>query len=279
MIEIGRDGEGLAHGTGLVVCHDVGVGLEGLGRGRRDGIHDVEVAGLHVGVGGIGGGVDLEGHAVIVDLDVALVVGVLDQHDLLVVIPAGELVRAVADRLLAEGLRVLVERFRQRGEALVTDLDREGGVRLVHGDDEGVVVDDLEAGELLVALQAVLLQVVIALDGREEGRTLLGVLRVRGVAPRLGEGFGVHRGAVGELPALLEGDGVFAGVGIRLDGLGDFVLRVALVVEAHQAGEHQFDRAAAASFVGVARDERVLRFGTEGGDDDLAAVGRTGSRR
>lgn len=263
-----RDGEGLAHGAGLAVRLDRRVGLEGLGSGGRDGVQHVEVAGLDVGVCGLVIGVDLEGHTVVLHHFVALVGVVLDEFDLLVVAPGLELVRTVADRLLAEGLRILVEGFRQRGESAVADLDGEHGVRLVQVDGELVVVDDLEAFELLVALEVLgVLQLVEALDGGEERGALLRVLGVGDVAPGLGEGFGGHWGAVSELPAALDLDVELGAVVIGLDGLGDFVLRVALRVVGNQTGEQQVDRDAAAGLVGVARDERVLRFGIVCGDD------------
>ncbi len=271
-----RDSEGLAHGTGLVVRLDGGVGLEGLGGRGRDGVHHVEVAGLDVGVRGLVIGVDLEGHAVVLRHVVALVGVVLDELDLLVVAPGLELVRTVADRLLAEGLRILVEGFRQRGEGEVADLDGEHGVGLVQVDGELVVVDDLEAFELLVALEVLgVLQLVEALDGGEERGALLGVLGVGHVAPRLGEGFGGHRGAVGELPAALDLDVELGAVVVGRDGFGDFVLRVALRVEGHQTREQQVAGDAAAGLIGVARDERVLRFGIVGGDDVLAVIRRS----
>ena len=134
MVKGGRDGEGLDDGAGLGVSLDLLVGLEGLGEGSRDGFHHVEVAGLNVTVSGGVVGVDLEGHAVVLGDAVALVVGVLHQHDLVVVVPGLELVRAVADRLLAEGLRILEEGFRQRSECGVADLDGEHGVGTVQVD-------------------------------------------------------------------------------------------------------------------------------------------------
>ena len=44
------------------------------------------------------------------------------------------------------------------------------------------------------------------LDGGEEGRAQLRVLRISRIAPSLGEGLGGHIGAIGELPAILELD-------------------------------------------------------------------------
>ena len=190
-------------------------------------------------------------------------------------IPVVQLVRAIGDRLLAEGLRILVEGLGQRGEGRVADLNREHGVGLVQVDGEGGVVHDLEAGELLVTLEAILLQIVIAGDGGEEGGALLGVLGVGHVGPGLGEGLSGHRSAVGELPARLDLDGVLGGVIVRGDGLGHFVGSLAVLVEGDQTGEQQVDRLAAAGFVGVARDQRVLRFGVVR-SDDVGASGVTG---
>ena len=243
VLQLGRDGELLDDGAGLVVGLYGGVLLEGLGGGGRDGLHHVEGTGLDVGVGGLILGVDLEGHAVVLGDAVALVVGVLHQHDLVVVVPGLELVRAVADRLLAEGLRILEEGFRQRSECGVADLDGEHGVGTVQVDGEFMVVDDLQALELFVALELVsILELVVALDGGEEGGAELGVLGVGRVAPCLGEGFGGHRGAVGELPTILELDGVLGGVIVGLDGLRHFVGGIALGVEGNQTCEQQVER-------------------------------------
>ena len=79
-----------------------------------------------------------------------------------------------------------------------------------------MVVDDLQALELFVALELVsILELVIARDGGEEGGAELCVLGVGRVAPGLGEGLSGHRGAVGELPAGLDLDGVLGGVIVR----------------------------------------------------------------
>ena len=188
-------------------------------------------------------------------------------------VPGLELVRTVAHRLLAEGLRILVEGFRQRSETGIADLDGEHGVGLVEVHGEFVVVDDRQAFKLLVTLEVVgILQLVVALDGGEEGGALLRVLRIGGIAPRLGEGLGRHRSAVGELPTLLELDGVLGGIRIGFDGLCHFVGSIALGIEGNQAGEQQIDRLTAAGLIGVARDKRVLWLGIVS-RDDVAAIG------
>ena len=268
MLHIGRNSELLNDGAGLVVRLDGGVLLEGLGGGGRDGLHHVEGTGLDVGVGGLILGVDLEGHAVVLGDAVALVVGVLHQHDLVVVVPRLELVRAVADRLLAEGLRILEEGFRQRGERGIADLDGEHRIGLVQIDGEFLIIDDLQTLELFITLELVsVLQRVIALDGGEEGGAELGVLGVGRVAPCLGEGFGGHRGAVGKLPTILELDGVLGGVIVSFDGFRNLIGGIAFGIKRNQTCEQQVERLAAAGLVAVARDERVLRFGIVCGDD------------
>ena len=280
VLEVGRDGEGLDDGTGLVVGLDLGILLEGLGLGGRDGFHHVEVAGLDVGVGGGVGGVDLEGHAIVLSLAVTVVIRVLQHGDLLVVIPVVEHVRtgAAVLRILAEGLGgggILEEGVGQRGETGVADLQREHGIRLVQGDGEGLVVDDLQTAQLLVTLEAAgLLQIVVAGDGVEEGGAQHGVLGVGDVAPGLGEVLGLHGLAVGELP-VLQLDGVLGGVSVRGDGFSDFVGRVALGVKGHQTGEQQVGGLAATSLVDVARNQVLLGFGIIRGDDVVA--GRAGA--
>ena len=170
VLQAGRNGELLDDGTGLVVGLHGLIGFEGLGGGGRHGFHHIEGAGLDVGVGCVILGVDLEGHTVVLRGSVALVVRVLHEHDLVVVIPGLELVRTVADWSLTEGIRVIVEGFRQRSECGIAHLDGEHGIRLVQVDGELVIVDDLQAFKLFVTLEVVgVLQRVIALDGGEEG--------------------------------------------------------------------------------------------------------------
>ena len=281
VLQAGRNGELLDDGTGLVVGLYGLIGFEGLGGGGRHGLHHVEGTGLDVGVGGVILGVNLEGHAVVLRGAVALVVRVLHEHDLVVVIPGLELVRTIADRSLTEGIRVLVEGFRQRSECGIAHLDGEHGIGLVQVDGELVIVDDLQTFKLLVTLEVVgVLQRVIALDAGEEGGAQLRVLRIGRIAPSLGEGLGGHIGAVSELPTILELDVVLGGVIVSLNGLSHFVGSIALGVEGNQAGEQQINRFATTGLVSVARNERVLRFGIVCGDDvgtfsgGIAAVGR-----
>ena len=264
MFKIRRNGERLNHGTGLVVWHHGGIGFEGLAVGGRHGIHHIKVAGLNIGIGRVGVRVDLERHTVVIHLAIALVVGILDQLDFLVMIPGTELVRAIGNRRLSEGLRILVEGFWQRIESRVTQLDGERGIRLAQVDGELVIVDDLQTFKLLVTLEVVgVLQCVIALDGGEEGGADHAILGVGHVAPSLGEGLGGHIGAVSELPTILELDVVLGGVIIGSNGVGHFILGLAILIERHQSGEHQIDRTTTAGFIGVARNQAILRFGVK----------------
>ena len=87
---------------------DLAVLLERGERARRHLVENVEVARLDVGVGSVGAtsGVELEHQSAVLRLVDALVVRVGLKRDLLVALPAGlgQLVRAVADRTLAEFL-------------------------------------------------------------------------------------------------------------------------------------------------------------------------------
>ena len=118
-------------------------------------------------------------------LAVAVVVGVHDEVDLLVVLPgafAVEHVRAVADRVLTERLDVLEGRLGQREERRVAEAEREVRLGLLELDREGQVVDDLEARELRV------LVVAEALDRLEEVARELLVREERAVVPGVDEG-------------------------------------------------------------------------------------------
>ncbi len=264
MFKIRRNGERLNHGTGLVVWHHGGIGFEGLAVGGRHRIHHIKVAGLNIGIGRVGIRVDLERHTVVIHLAIAFVIGILDQLDFLVMVPGIELVRAIGNRRLSEGLRILVEGFRHRIESRITQLGGERGIRLAQVDGELVIVDDLQTFKLLVTLEVVgVLQRVIALDGGEEGRAQLRVLRISRIAPSLGEGLGGHIGAIGELPTILELDVVLGGVIVGGNGLSHFILGLAILIERHQPSEQQIDRTATAGFIGVARNQAILRFGVK----------------
>ena len=127
-----------------------------------------------------------------------------------------------------------------------------------------MIVDDLQTFKLLVTLEVVgVLQCVIALDGGEEGGADHAILGVGHVAPSLGEGLGGHIGAVSELPTILELDVVLGGVIIGSNGVGHFILGLAILIERHQSGEHQIDRTTTAGFIGVARNQAILRFGVK----------------
>ena len=115
--------------------------------------------------------------------------------------------------------------------------------------------------KLLITLEVVgVLQRVIALDGGEAARGLLRVLHIGGETPGVGEGMGGYCLAVGELPTLLQFDRVLGGILVRGDAFGHFKMLLAFRVEAHQTFEQVADDLAAAHFVGVARNQTVLRL-------------------
>ena len=108
MIESFGDDEALIRGTGLAVSGDVLGGAERLDCGRRHGVQHVQVAGQHIRVGGILVGVHAEFDAAVLHRAAAFVIRVLHHRDALADIPGLELVRAIADGVLAERLDVLV---------------------------------------------------------------------------------------------------------------------------------------------------------------------------
>ena len=115
---------------------------------------------------------------------------------LLVVLPgalAVEHVRAVADRVLTERLDVLERRLGQREERRVAEAQREVRLGLLELDREGRVVDDLETRQLVDVLV-----VAEALDRLEEVARELRVVESGTVVPRVDEGLGGDRLAVGE---------------------------------------------------------------------------------
>ena len=174
--------------------------------------------------------------------------------------PGLELVRTIANRSLTELLDVLKCHARQREHGLVRELGREHGIRLVQLDDQRVVVRGGKTGKCGLRIDVRILQLVIALDGGEAARGLLRVLHIGGETPGVGEGMGGYCLAVGELPTLLQFDRVLGGILVRGDTLGDFEMLPALRVEAHQTFEQVADDLAAAHFVGVARNQTVLRL-------------------
>ena len=263
VLQVLAQGEGLEDGGGLVDGALAQVGLVDVEGGVRHGVEHVEVAGEQIGVGGVLGGVEDELEAVVLWGTLTLVLVVGDDGGVLVVVPLGQLVRAIGDGVLAVGVHVLVCGLVERVEGGVTQLAREVLLRAVQGDGEGVVVHNLEALELLDAL-------LEALDVGEErgGQLVVG----HGVVPRVDEVLGGDRGTVGE-GGLLELDGELRVVVVRLDGLSQLVVCLAVAVVVHEAGVEGLDNASAADLVGVGRDERVLRLGAVDDDDPVAGAG------
>ncbi|RPK86426.1 hypothetical protein EES47_20920 [Streptomyces sp. ADI98-12] len=229
---------------------------------RADLADHVQVAGEDVLVGGLDGGVVLELDALVLGLVRTGVVRVGLDLDELAVRPLLERVRAVADRLLAERLRVVEEDLGQRGPGGVAELVLEVRDRLVELDGEGGVVHGLQAGHLLglgLGALTVGVDVLVALDVLEPERVLHLVLDVRGPVPRIDVGLGGDGGAVVELPALLQ----LHRPGLRvlgLDRLGVGVDDVALGVEVQELGEERLDDVRAEGLVGVGRDQGLLRL-------------------
>ena len=187
--------------------------------------------------------------------------------------PRGELVRAVADRLLAERLEVLVRAGGQRQERHVAHLVVERGVGGGERDLERPVVDDLQAFELRVLVAVLVLQLVVALDRREDRGTHLAVGGVRGERPRLRVRLGGDLLAVGEFEAVAQLDRVLGGVVVRRDRLGVRVDQLAGAAERDETFEQLRHDLPAGEVVRVGRDEPARRFDVV--DDDLLAVGNT----
>ncbi len=243
-------------------------------RGRRHLVHHVQVVGLQVGVGGLGRGVHLEDDAAVLRLVHALVVREGLGDDLAVVRPTDELVRAVAHRLLPVPGRVLEEAVRQRREGDVAELVLEVRDLVAQLDREVQVVGDGQAGHLVRGrLAGGRVDVLVALDVREPRAVDLVVGGAGAPVPGVDEVLGVHRGAVVELPAVLQRDGE----GLRVAGL-DLVrdlhpdLGVGGVV-VDQPLEEVLDDATAADLVRVGGLQRVLRLVA------LVAEGLAGVRR
>ena len=183
--------------------------------------------------------------------------------------PSGELVRAVADRLLAEALRVLQGAGGNRDKGGVAEAQRPVGFRLLQFDGERLVVNDLQAGHGLDG-GAFCAGFVVALDAFEEAAAELCVLGSGAEVPGVDEGLGRDGLAVRELLVLLDLDGEVLAV-LALDGLGEFVDRLAAGVVADQAREDHVDDLAAADLVGVGRHQGTLGLGAVG-EDHFAGV-------
>ena len=202
------------------------------------------------------------------------VVLVGDQGHLDVVLPrcvGGELVGAVADRLLAAGLGVVEGRVGQRRVGGVAEAADEVVAGLLQLDREGVVVDVLDAGQVARAL------FVGAFEGVEEGglRLVLGGDEL----PCAGEVLSLDGGAVGEFAVLVELDGPEGVVLVGFDGLGDVEDGGAVNVVADELAEHCGQDLAAAVFAGHTRQERVLGFGAVHDDSVSVGAARAGAQR
>ena len=270
MIQVLGDRHRRDAGVGFVdgaACEGFLVGADGRG---GHGVHDVEVTGLEVVVGGVHRLVELDEDTLVLGLLVTNVVLVGNQVDLDVVLPGvlrGELVGAVADRVLAAGLGVVQGRVRQRRVGGVAQAAEEVVAGCLQRDREGVVVDDLDAGQVAHA------RLVGAFEVAEEGGLLL-VLRGDEL-PGAGEVLSLDGGPVGELTVLVDLDGPDGVVVVGLDGLGDVEDGVAVNVVAHELAEDLGQDLTAAGFGGLAGQQRVLRLGAV--EDDGVGVDSAGA--
>ena len=248
VLKLLRNGEGLEHSSRLVHSTLTELVLEGGEGGVRNGVEHIQVAGEQVGVGRVLLSVKHKVHTVVLRGAITGVLLVRDDRGVLVVVPLGQLVGAVGDRVFTVGVDVVVRARVHRVVGGVAQSGDEVGFRLVQLDGERLVVDDLEALHLGLAL-------FVAQDWLEEVSAQKGVLD--GVVPRLNKIFGGDRGAVGPLDVVLERYAVGL-VPLKIDGFSELVMRVAFPVVIHEAGEDVFHDAAAAGLVGVARNQRVL---------------------
>ena len=178
----------------------------------------------------------------------------------MIVLPAIELVRAVADRLLAELVDVLVGLVRQRQERHVADLVGEGRVRSGKRDLERRVVHRFQTGELGVLVAVLVLQAVVSLDRREDRGAHLAVGRVGREGPGLRIGLRGDLLAVGELQPAAQRDRVLRCIVVRRDRLRIRVDQFAGVAERHQAFEQLRDDLPSGHIVRVGGNQPCRRL-------------------
>ena len=226
-------------------------------------IEDIEVIGAQVSVSSIEGLVEDDADAIILRGTRTRVVGVHGQIDLLGVLPSiltvGH-VRAVTHGVLATLLGVCQSRVGKRrvgGVAQALHEVRFGALQL---DDEGVVIEDLEAAFHVARA------IIVSTDDTCEEACRAQVL-LRGHLPCLNEVLCQNGGAVGELTIGAELNGPLGVVSVRGNGLCSVQLSrtVSRVVSGRR--EDAGDDAAATGLVGVRRDQRVLGLRTVNGDN------------
>ena len=168
-------------------------------------------------------------------------------------VPFLDLVGTVGHRGLSESLWVLQRGHGDREVGVVAQAAREIAFRLDELNGEGAFIDDLEALHFFDAFP-------VALDGGE--KALIELLVGHRVVPRIDEGIRGHSRAIGELQVRLERDLVGL-LPFLVDGLGHFVVHVAVGVVVHQSGKQHVDDASAAVLIRHRGNEPLLRFGTE----------------
>src|SRR5699024_10710830 len=155
-------------------------------------------------------------------------------------------------------------RFRQWCEGRVAEALWEVRGWGVYGDVEGLVIRDSEAFELIDAFFC------LALVGRDGVSSTLRISD--GSVACLHERFRGHISAIGELP-VLQGDGELGIVVVGLNRLRNFVVGLTIGVVANQSGEDRINNLAAAGFIGVGGNQRVLRLSAIG-ENIVVASGR-----
>ena len=183
---------------------------------------------------------------------------VVGQHpDFLIVCPIRQRVGPIADGVFAEGRHVLE---RHIGQWVKRDMSQPVGEirqRFSQLNGESCVVNDFQSGERATAVRGVPFdRFEIITQGLFVGDRII---------PGFHKIMGLHLGAVGE-SGFPQRHRVGA-VTVEVNGFGRVIMGFAVGVVIYQAGEQGGDDFRAAGFIGVGRQERVLRLRTPHGDE------------
>ena len=215
MLQAFRNSDVLDDGCGLV-SSTPGQFLLVAGEDRGGhAIEDIEVIGAQVSVSSIEGLVEDNPQTLVLSLTGTLVVGVHGQIDLLGVLPSVLIlghVRAVTHGVLATLLGVCQSRVGKRRVGGVAQALDEVRLRALQLDDEGVVVNDLQATFHVASA------VIVGTDNASEEACGAQVF-LRGHLPCLNEVLCQDGSAVGELAIVTQLDGPLSVVSIGGDGL------------------------------------------------------------
>ena len=171
--------------------------------------------------------------------------------------PIRQHVGSVTDGVLAECRHVLK---RHIGQGVKRNMPQPvGEIRQGFGqlNGEGCIIDDFQPGELTTAVR------VVPLDRFEI--ITQGLFVGDRIIPGFHKIMGFHLGAVGE-SGFPQRHRVGA-VTVEVNGFGRIIMGFAVGVVIYQAGEQGGDDFRAAGFIGVGRQERVLRLRTPHGDE------------